>query len=83
MNITIREVNPKIWREIKVEAVKGGLTMGEAVNLALEKWLNEYKKKRGGKKLGSFWDIKPMRFKGEDSKELSMKVDEVLYGWKK
>ena len=78
MNITIRDINPRFWRELKVEAVKEGLTIGVAVNLALEKWLQEHRKKR---KINAknFWDLKPVKFEGKDAEQLSMKVDEVLY----
>jgi len=82
MNITIRDVNPRFWRELKVEAVKEGMTIGEAINIAIEKWLIEYKIKEN-KKTKSFWDLKPFKFGGKESGQLSAKVDEVLYGWKK
>ena len=83
MNITIRDVNPRFWRELKVEAVKEGLTIGKALNLALERWLHEYKNKRSKIRTKSFWDLKPFKYEGEDAGKLSVKVDEVLYGWKK
>ena len=83
MNITIRDVNPRFWRELKVEAVKEGLTIGKALNLALERWLHDYKNKRTKKVTKSFWDLKPFKYEGEDAGKLSIKVDEVLYGWKK
>lgn len=79
MNITIRDINSRFWRELKIEAVKEGLTIGQAINLALEKWLHD-SGKTGIKKHKSFWDIKPVKFEGEDAERLSMKVDEVLYG---
>jgi len=82
MNITIREVNPRFWKELKVEAVKGGITIGEALNLAIENWLNNYKK-REKKKTKSFWDLMPFKFEGKDAGHLSEKVDEVVYGWAK
>ena len=82
MNITIRDINPRFWRELKVEAVREGMTIGEAVNIAIEKWLMEYKSKEH-KKTKSFWDLKPFKFEGKDAGQLSTKVDEILYGWKK
>ena len=83
MNITIRDVNPRFWRGLKIEAVREGLTIGQAVNLALERWLQEYKNKGKNKNLRSFWDLKPFKFEGKDAGHLSSKVDEVVYGWKK
>ena len=79
MNITIRDVNPRYWRELKVEAVKDGLTIGEAINLALERWLQEYKNIRKTKSAKSFWDLKPVKHKGKNFSRLSTMVDEVLY----
>jgi hypothetical protein len=82
MNITIRDINPRFWRELKVKAVREGMTIGEAVNVAIEKWLSEYKEKES-KKTKSFWDLKPFKFEGKDAGQLSTKVDEIVYGWKK
>lgn len=83
MNITIRDVNLRYWRELKIEAVREGLTLGEAINLALENWLQDHKSKSNKKSAKSFWDLKPVDFKGKDAEHLSTKVDEVVYGWKK
>ena len=83
MNITIREINSRLWREAKSESVKEGLTMGQTVNIALEKFLKEHKSKKQDKKTKSFWDVSPYTFGGKDSGNLSIKVDEVVYGWKK
>ena len=79
MNITIRAVNPSLWRELKIEAVTNGLTVGEALNQSLEKWLREQKSRTRKEKHKSFWDTEPIAFTGEDAAELSRKVDEVLY----
>jgi len=83
MNITIREVNSRLWRELKSESAKEGLTMGEALNLALETFLEEKKSKKHNKNAKSFLDLKPYAFKGEGQGSLSSDVDSVLYGWKK
>lgn len=83
MNITIRDVNPRFWKELKIEAVKEGLKIGEAINLALERWLHEYRNKQDKEKIKSFWDLKPYKFDRKDAGHLSTKVDEVVYGWKK
>ena len=81
MNITIREVNARFWKELKVQAVTEGVTLGQAVNLALERWLRE-KAQPKKKKTKSFWDIKPVRLPGKDVPHYSSQVDEVLYGGK-
>ena len=82
MNITIRDVNSNLWRELKIETVKEGMTIGQAINLALENWIREHRKRINGDKVKSFWDLNPVKYEGKDAGHLSMKVDEALYGWK-
>lgn len=82
MNITIRDIKPSLWRELKMETVKEGMTIGQAINLALENWIGEHRKGLGGHKMKSFWDLKPVKYEGKDAIHLSMKVDETLYRWK-
>ena len=80
--ITVRSVNSGLWRELKVAAVKEGMTLGEAVNLALQKWLMERKVSGKGDKhtRKSFWNMKPIKFEGANKEKLSTLVDETLYG---
>ncbi|MBI2137797.1 hypothetical protein HYU12_04750 [Candidatus Woesearchaeota archaeon] len=78
--ITVRSVNRGLWRELKVAAVKEGVTLGEAVNLALQNWLQERKNAGKGGKGKSFWSLKPLRFEGADKEKISTLVDETLYG---
>jgi hypothetical protein len=84
MNITIRGINPKFWRQVRVKAVEQGMATGEAVNLALKRWIEtKEEEKRKKKQKKSFWDLEPFEYKGEDAGKLSSKVDEIIYGWKK
>ena len=78
--VTVRAVNRGLWRELKVKAVKEGMTLGEAVNLALQKWLHEQKEANAGGKRKSFWNLKPFKFEGAGKEKLSTIVDETLYG---
>lgn len=78
--ITVRSVNRDLWRELKVAAVKEGMTLGETINLALQKWLQERKEANIGSKRKSFWNLKPIKFEGADKKKLSTLVDDTLYG---
>lgn len=80
MNITIRDIRMETWRKVKAEAVREGMTMGEAVNLALDKWLEENSKIKSAKKAKSFWDIKPLNPKAKDASIWSKSVDKTLYG---
>lgn len=78
--ITVRSVNKDLWRELKITAVKEGITLGEAMNLALQKWLQEKKYACRSGKRKSFWSMKPIKFEGADKEKLSELVDETLYG---
>ena len=80
-NITVRSVNPALWRELKAEAAREGMNTGDAINHAIEKWLNEMKRK-GGKARKSFWDVRPIKLGGK-AERLSEEVDETIYGWKR
>ena len=75
MEVTIRNIDKTHWREFKAEVVKEGLNMGQAINLAMNDWLTKRKEKH----IKSFFRAKPVKFKDEDIKYLSKKVDEVLY----
>ena len=79
MNISIRDVNPQVFREFKSEAVKADLKVGVALTQALQNWL-EAKAKKG--KRGSFLGLKPFDW-GPGNENISEKADEILYGWKK
>tara|TARA_Y100000310_G_C20655366_1_gene801709 strand:- start:1723 stop:1959 length:237 start_codon:yes stop_codon:yes gene_type:complete len=77
MNITIRDVSTELWKKMKVKAIEEGLTLGNAINMAIDKWVREsYPNSKTSK---SFWDIKPHNYEGNDANKLSMEVDEVLY----
>jgi len=81
MNITIRGINSQCWKALRIEAVKQDITIGEAINLALHQWLQKRGEKQ--KKQKSFFELEPFDYNGKDARELSTKVDEVLYGWTK
>lgn len=72
--ITVREVDEKIFRGFKAEATKQGLNLGGALNLAMEKFRTEIGRKR--RKLTSW---KPMPW-GKGTEYVSERVDDILYG---
>ena len=74
MTTTIRNVNKRIFAEFKAEAVSEGLSVGEALNLAVTAWLDSRKKKRL-----KFLDYKPARW-GKGSEKTSKEIDQLLYG---
>ena len=80
MDVTIRNVNGEFWRDFKATAVREGLAVGEAINLALSKFMRETVEKKKMKKHKEIWDLKPVRFKGPDAEHISEKADEILYG---
>lgn len=78
--VTVRSVNRGLWRELKVAAVREGITLGEAMNSALQRWLHEQKARTMSGKRKSFWNLQPIKFMGADKKKLSTLVDDTLYG---
>jgi hypothetical protein len=75
MQASIKDVDEKIFREFKAEAVREGLKIGQALNFAMLAWLAEGKKKP---KL-RFMNLKPMSW-GPDSETASRDMDKILYG---
>ena len=73
VQITVREVDEKAFREFKAEAIRQGLTVGTALTLAMEKFRTEL----GKKKQLKLW--KPTSW-GEVTEYISEKMDDILYG---
>ena len=44
--VTSLRVNPELWKEAKVHAIRNDMTLAELVDNALKKWIEEH----GGKK---------------------------------
>lgn len=78
MNVSFRDVDSKVFKEFKGEVVRSGIKAGTALNQALQFWLA---KKSFKKKSVRLSDLKPWDWKTENN--LSERVDEALYGWKK
>lgn len=79
MNISIRDIDQQSWKELRIVAIQDGLTVGQALNRAIERWLFEKKEAKHQKKAKSFWDLPPLHYEGKDATQLSTQVDEVLY----
>lgn len=79
MNISIRDVNPEIFRRLKAEAVKEGIKVGSALTQAVQSWLKG--KEATKKKKRSFFDMKPWDW-GPGNERVSVEIDEILYGGK-
>ena len=73
MDTTIRNIDPFIYKKLKTKAAQEGISIGEAVTMAVSEWLGVSKKKKR-----SIIDIKPEHF-GRQYRNLSEEIDEVLY----
>jgi hypothetical protein len=69
--ITIREVDKGIFQEFKAEAVRRGMTLGEAATFAMANFRSGRRKK--------FSEWVPVSW-GKGTEHTSEQVDEVLYG---
>ncbi|MGQ4915983.1 MAG: hypothetical protein ACP6IU_14725 [Candidatus Asgardarchaeia archaeon] len=79
-SITIRGVDERLYREFKIEAVKQGLKIGEALNEAIRYWLKQKRKMRKKvSKRDPLWDIieHPIDWGAETD---ASRVDKELYG---
>jgi len=76
MDTTIRNLDERIYRELKARAALSGRTIGETVNEALRVYLAT---PGSARKTGSLRDLTPEPYpKGNE--RLSERVDEILYG---
>ena len=73
IQITIRDVNPEVFKEFKAEAVQKGIKLGTAITLAMEKFHSEMKQKRP-----KFTNLKPVDW-GKGTKHVSQEVDAIFY----
>lgn len=73
MQLSVRNVNKKVFKEFKVQAVKEGMDVGEALNMALEMWVEKEKMKKK-----SFLELKPVNW-GKGTEKASKEVDKYLY----
>ena len=73
MQLSVRAVDERIFRQFKADAVQRGLPLGKALTVAMNQWITEGK----GKK--SILDFKPERW-GKGSEHLSRDTDKILYG---
>ena len=74
MQVTIKNINEKTFREFKAAAVGKGIKLGPALTLAMEKFKQELLKKKG-----KFTDLEPIKW-GKGTEHLSEDMDKILYG---
>ena len=72
--VTIRDVDPEIFRKFKIGALERKMKLGSAVTLAMMKFLTELAPRKQ-----KFTNIKPVHW-GKGTEHVSEQVDEILYG---
>ena len=74
MQLSVRDVNEKVFREFKAEAVKEGLPLGAAATMAMKLWLDKMEK--NPKK--SILELNPVSW-GKGTEKTSKEIDDILY----
>ena len=77
VNITIREIDDRIYRQFKMEVVRDGTKIGNALTMAMKMWLDYMRKNKQTKK--SILEVKPSDW-GKGNENASVEVDRTLYG---
>lgn len=75
MQLSVKDVEEKVFREFKAESIKHGFKVGEALTMAMDVWIERVEKKP---KM-SLLDLKPTHW-GKGTEKLSEEADKVLYG---
>ena len=74
VQITVKDVDENIFRELKAQAAQEGISVGKALSFAVKVWLSELQKPRLS--LSSWKTFKG----GKDTRYLSEQVDDIVYG---
>ena len=78
--VTFRGVDEEVLKKFKAKAIEERMKMGEALTLAMIKWLEEEKKERNNPR--NLLKLKPFDW-GKGTEKTSKEVDEILYGSKR
>jgi hypothetical protein len=78
--IAIRDVDEEILRKFRAKTIEENMKMGEALTLAMKRWIEERKKRRVNPKY--LLEVKPFDW-GKGSERTSVEIDEILYGRKR
>ena len=71
VQVTIRDIDPAVFREFKADAVKRGMKIGSALTLAMEKFRADL-----GRKKARFSALQPTHW---GSEKISEEIDAILY----
>ncbi|MEW5956008.1 MAG: hypothetical protein AB1626_05750 [Candidatus Micrarchaeota archaeon] len=77
--VCFRGVDTEVFREFKAEAARRGMRMGRAITEALKLFAEAPARQKKGKM--GLLDLKPVDY-GPENRNLSSRVDEILYGAK-
>ena len=75
VQISVRDVNRKIFNEFKAKTIKEGMTLGQALNLVMMEWLDEEKEIPKE----SLLKLKPFKW-GKGTEKISEEIDKIIYG---
>lgn len=73
MQLSVKNVDDKVFRKFKAESVKEGIKVGKALTMAMEFWLEKTQDKKM-----SILNFKPVSW-GEGTEKISEEIDKVLY----
>ena len=77
LDITIRDLDDELYRQAKARAALMSITIGQALNMAIEMWLEDEKEAVRKKRFSQL--LAPVRF-GKGTEGSSERVDELVYG---
>ncbi|HLD77525.1 MAG TPA: hypothetical protein VJB16_00715 [archaeon] len=75
MQLSVKDVEEEVFREFKSELVREGLTIGRALTLAMQLWLERVEQKP----TRSLLSLKPMRW-GKGTERTSEEIDRIAGG---
>ena len=78
MNITIRDLDERVYRRFKAKAVGEGIKLGDAVAQAMTLWISE----TGDRPRSRLSEIPSFNW-GKGTERSSEEIDGVLYGGKR
>ncbi len=73
VQVSIRNINPDVFKEFKAQVVKEGLNVGKAITFAMIEWLEQKNPKK------DFLELKPFDW-GPGTENTSKDMDRILYG---
>jgi hypothetical protein len=74
---SVRNMNPRLYKQLKAFALEKNISVGDALNAAIEGLLKQKSERK--KNLMLLLKIKPTDW-GKGSENSSTEIDEVLYG---